>query len=657
MTRWYQTLKFKIAALAVATGVLSALATAELLHYAMRGNIEALLRDSTASAQQGTAALLATKLQLLQTTLRAVAQTIRPDMWSDRAALQHHLLQKSAAHALFDILIAADAQGRMQARLVNGEPSDDLPSIADRPYFQRAIASDRIVVSEPIVGRASKRPLVVLALATPRRDGQATGVFGGTLPLGPSGVFAEIGLADAHDNTRTLVMNRSGVVLAHPDPKRLLGSVSDEPGLADVIQRWRAAGSPVDTGARAELASGHLIAMAGIPSTDWILVQLTPQAVALQPLQAARQAAWLAAGAVGLVSALAAGWFGLRVTRPIGKLRDRAMASLTDNRSNLAPWPERWGGEVGELAKVFQHVEQERERRQSQTQAVLRQLEAVLDHAEAGIALSRNGRFELVSRRFAENLGSTARELEGQATRVIYPSDEAYAALSARARPQFMEQGFFAGEVELLRKSGETFWAFMRGRAVRAGDLSKGTIWTFDDVTESRAQREHLTWASRHDALTGLANRAAFDMLLEQATEAADKAPYCALFIDLDRFKQVNDTGGHAAGDALLRDIAERIVARVRKSDTVARIGGDEFAVVLPQCPSDHALDIAEKIRQAVADYRLPWDGQEFGVGASIGMVRVDGTFGHAKDVLAAADKACYAAKHRGRNRVVVFGE
>jgi diguanylate cyclase len=156
--------------------------------------------------------------------------------------------------------------------------------------------------------------------------------------------------------------------------------------------------------------------------------------------------------------------------------------------------------------------------------------------------------------------------------------------------------------------------------------------------------------------LTGLANRAAFEVLLETATLRAAQEPFCALFIDLDRFKQVNDTGGHAAGDALLRDVANELAAHVRKSDTVARLGGDEFAVLLSQCPLPQASHIAEKLRSAVVAYRLMWEGSNFSVGASIGLVRVDTTFATAADVLRAADAACYAAKQQGRNCVAVYG-
>ena len=294
----------------------------------------------------------------------------------------------------------------------------------------------------------------------------------------------------------------------------------------------------------------------------------------------------------------------------------------------------------------------ERQHRQQETQALLRQLEAVLDNAEVGIAFTRNGQFELVSRNFCRIFGHEKSQLTGQTTRMIYPSEEAYAALAERARPAFLNHGAFDGELELVRRSGERFWAHMRGRAVVPGDTSQGTIWIIEDVTQARDQRERLTFTASHDSLTGLANRAAFEVLLEQATLHAPEHPFCALFIDLDRFKLVNDTAGHAAGDALLRDIAKQLVGQVRHSDTVARLGGDEFAVLLHRCPVPQAAAIAEKLRAAVEAYALAWEGASFSVGASIGLVPVDATFASHVDVLRAADSACYAAKHGGRNQV-----
>jgi diguanylate cyclase (GGDEF)-like protein len=238
----------------------------------------------------------------------------------------------------------------------------------------------------------------------------------------------------------------------------------------------------------------------------------------------------------------------------------------------------------------------------------------------------------------------------------MHPSEAAHAELAERARPMFYEHGGFECEVELVRHDGQPFWAHLRGRSIVRGARGHGRIWILDDVTDAREHRDRLAWASSHDALTGLTNRAAFESLLEQATEHAAERPFCALFIDLDRFKEVNDGGGHAAGDALLRELSSRLAAKVRKSDTVARLGGDEFAVLLSDCPLSQAHTIAEQLRAAVVSYKLNWEGRDFSVGASIGLVRVDASFTSAAGVLSAADAACYQAKRQGRDRVSAHG-
>jgi diguanylate cyclase (GGDEF)-like protein/PAS domain S-box-containing protein len=286
---------------------------------------------------------------------------------------------------------------------------------------------------------------------------------------------------------------------------------------------------------------------------------------------------------------------------------------------------------------------------------MLARLEAVLNYAQVGVAFSRLSHIELVSQHYCTVFACEQSEVMGQPTRIMYPSDEAYEALSARARPAFMEFGAFEGELELVRRNGERFWASMRGRAVVPGNLAMGTIWIIEDVTLAREQRERLTYNATHDALTGLANRLAFESALGKATAMVAKHSFSALFMDLDRFKQVNDTGGHAAGDALLKGIAEALHACVRGTDMVARLGGDEFAVLLPRCPEDVALNLAERMRAAVEGYALEMDGRRHTVGVSIGLVHVDERFASGADVVRAADAACYAAKHAGRNCVVAY--
>ena len=653
LPRWIDTLKFRIVAITVVAAVLAALASTEFALSNTQADLERLLLANARDDGERIAAMLGSKLEMLELTLTALSKTITPPDLQDSAAMQRRLLDRPALAALFDGVFAARADGTLLAFAEKGVASHVLPGIADREYFRQAMTTGQPVVSKALPDRNRDAPFMVIAAPVRSVDGRSIGVVAGSLALRSTSLFSNLAGTGRAGSPRVLVMDRAGVLLAHPDPARVLGSAADEPGLAPAFARWRAAGSPVESRGDAAWSDGHLVAMTGIPKSDWMLVHLLPQAVALAPLEAARRNAWRTAAGVALAAAFGAGWLAWHLTRPISRLHALAEQMLTEDAPLADGWPSE-NGEVGKLSRAFRQVVEQRQSRQRETQGLLQQLRAVLDHAEVGIALTRNGRFELVSRQFARVFRCDPKQLVGQSTRTIHASDAAYEALSERARPAFMERGAFDGELELVRHGGPPFWAHMRGRAVVPGDRSQGTIWTVEDVTEMREQRERLTWTSSHDSLTGLANRAAFEVLLEHASARAADEPFCALFIDLDRFKQVNDTGGHAAGDALLRDVAQVLAAQVRKSDTVARLGGDEFAVLLDHCPVAQAEAIAEKMRSAVVAYQLVWEGRAHSVGASIGLVPVDASLATATEVLRAADAACYAAKGRGRNCVAV---
>ncbi len=171
-------------------------------------------------------------------------------------------------------------------------------------------------------------------------------------------------------------------------------------------------------------------------------------------------------------------------------------------------------------------------------------------------------------------------------------------------------------------------------------------------VDEATRQLAHQ---ALHDPLTGLPNRRAFEQALEEVVagsrRAGDHGVLC--FIDLDRFKIVNDTCGHAAGDELLRRISRLLRQRVRAEDMICRIGGDEFALILRSVTAEEAHRLADGLREAISTFRFSWDNRRFAIGASIGLVRIDGELESAADVLVAADLACYGAKKGGRNRVV----
>jgi diguanylate cyclase (GGDEF)-like protein/PAS domain S-box-containing protein len=184
-----------------------------------------------------------------------------------------------------------------------------------------------------------------------------------------------------------------------------------------------------------------------------------------------------------------------------------------------------------------------------------------------------------------------------------------------------------------------------------------GCVVIFHDVSEMRGLAREMSYQASHDALTGLVNRAEFERRLGAALDSArgEGVSHVVSYLDLDRFKLVNDTSGHIAGDNLLREISALLKQRVRDSDTVARVGGDEFAMLLAGCPLDKARQIADDICQAVSDHKFAWQDRVFDIGVSIGLVEVGKDSGSAEGVLSAADSACYVAKQQGRGRIHVY--
>jgi diguanylate cyclase (GGDEF)-like protein len=172
-------------------------------------------------------------------------------------------------------------------------------------------------------------------------------------------------------------------------------------------------------------------------------------------------------------------------------------------------------------------------------------------------------------------------------------------------------------------------------------------------LTRDKARAD---FAAKHDALTGLLNRRGFDDALSDWRQSPlDPASvHTLMLIDLDKFKPVNDQAGHAAGDALLKRLADIFRNSTRPQDLVARLGGDEFAIVLHGMPLTASTEVAERVRQTVHDFTFDWQGQHFQLGTSIGIVAFDATAPQSdwSTTLRLADEACYEAKHKGRNRV-----
>lgn len=263
----------------------------------------------------------------------------------------------------------------------------------------------------------------------------------------------------------------------------------------------------------------------------------------------------------------------------------------------------------------------------------------------------------------AEGLtGWSAKEARGRPVSLVYElRDEA----SGEPLPNPVREALHRGQA--VPRQGHAVLRQRQGGSVPVHDTAApirsregfliGAVLVFHDMTLTLSLAHELTHQASHDALTGAPNRREFerrlDELLKQSTEPGRDHVVC--FLDLDQFKVVNDTCGHVAGDELLRQVTQLVRDLMRAGDTLARLGGDEFGLILQACPLENAVQIAERIREAIADFRFAWAGRSFAIGVSIGIVP-SGYAGHELSaLLAAADAACYAAKEGGRNRVHVF--
>jgi len=184
-----------------------------------------------------------------------------------------------------------------------------------------------------------------------------------------------------------------------------------------------------------------------------------------------------------------------------------------------------------------------------------------------------------------------------------------------------------------------------------------GVVLVFHDVTAQRKMANELSYRATHDTLTGLVNRSEFESRLKKIVSESRglNLQNALMYIDLDQFKVINDTCGHSAGDALLKEISRIMQSCIRSSDTLARIGGDEFAVILHKCDTEKAMVIAKKICRSIDDFRFVFNEHRFHVGASLGLVMIDKSWTSDTSLMQAADNACYEAKRAGRNRVHLY--
>ncbi|HEX8784624.1 MAG TPA: diguanylate cyclase, partial [Telluria sp.] len=316
---------------------------------------------------------------------------------------------------------------------------------------------------------------------------------------------------------------------------------------------------------------------------------------------------------------------------------------------------------------------------------------AILDNAVLGIAVVENGRTLHCNRKMEELFGYDTGTVEGMAVRCLYADPAGFLAARVQAQADFAAGRAHMSEHELVRRDGTRFWGRLSGRPFDMAESGGRSVWLIDDVTAQReaadalrrtrdelevrvqertaelqaeiverrqaeARVHHMAY---HDALTGLPNRALLSERLDRAMLAAqrDGRKLALLFIDLDRFKTINDSLGHLTGDHLLKQVAQRLCRVVRASDTVARLGGDEFVVLVPGVDAIGECGlVGDKIIEALAD-PVEFEGRSLHISPSIGICLYPDDGADVESLMRKADAAMYQAKAAGRNNYQFYAE
>jgi len=289
----------------------------------------------------------------------------------------------------------------------------------------------------------------------------------------------------------------------------------------------------------------------------------------------------------------------------------------------------------------------------------LSRLEATLESTADGIlVVDREGRIVSSNAEFARMWRIPAEVLEtGDDDRALrYVTDQLADPDAFAAKVRDLYDNPEAESYDVLEfRDGRVFERYSRPQRVRGRAV--GRVWSFHDATERRRFEEELQHLADHDALTGLFNRRRFEEELERELSRAVRyrEAGAVLMLDVDNFKYVNDTLGHAAGDQIVASVAGLLRGRLRETDTVARLGGDEFALLLPRVDRAQADRVAADVLEAIRDHGIVVAGRSVHVTASIGVALFDAVRQTAGEVLAASDLAMYEAKDSGRDRVVTY--
>jgi len=650
----WRSLKTRVTLLMLAIFVISIWSLALIASRMLRDDMQLTLGEQQFSTVSLAAAQVNGEMQLRLDALESAAKDITPQILGSTAAMQTLLRQRPVLQVLFN--------GGTWATRMDGIAMAEAPPTADRmgvnfmdrDHISRALKEGKASVGRPVMGRALRSP--VIGMAVPLRDAQGVviGALVGVVNLGQPNFLDKISENRyGKGGGYLLIAPQYQLFVTATDKTRAL-QATPPAGINAMHDKYMQGFEGFGI-ARNSRGVEELTAAKGIPVAGWFMVATLPTAEAFAVVDILQLRLLLATLALtlgaGAMTWWATSWMLRRQLSPL--LAAARTLKLQDSSQSIVPLPITRHDEIGALISSFNLLMGTLAHRE----AVHRR---ILDTASVSIFLiDMQGRVTQANQAMATMFARPLESLIGEEyVALVHPKerDEGHRRMLA----------LLASEVDAvdldrlyLRADQTEFWGHLTGRQFfDANGNKQGLVGVISDVTAVKAHQTHLEHVAHFDALTGLPNRVLLADRLQQSMAQALRRgqPLAVVFLDLDGFKAINDHHGHDAGDQLLVELSKRMKQALRDSDTLARMGGDEFVAVLVDLnDAADSLQMIDRLLVAAAQPVLVGD-QWLRVSASLGVTFYPQTQDVAADhLLRQADQAMYQAKLAGKNRYHVF--
>ncbi len=640
-------LKSKLALLCTSLFVALVGVLAGLQIYQQKQDITRLISDQQFTLLTLVAQDLDDKFAVRAHALSNAAATIPASIAEDAGELERHGGALTLL-ALFDDVYVISSKGvvLIDVPRVAGRRGVD---VSQRDYFRQTIETGRPVISPPFLGRTLKQPGIMMTAPVVNESGEVVAVLGGFLNLMKPNFLGSLGSAKIGNTGYFYVVTKDlvPIMVSHPLKQTVMQPVpapAAHPSLAQAVAGFEGTLEGVnDRGVRG------LFSYKSLRTTNWLLAAVMAADEAYAPIVVAqRRMTWISA-ALALTIAPLIWLLAYRLIAPLAALRDniREIRRLPDSAEELLT---RNDDEIGDLTREFNSLMRERRLSEEAVRGSEGMLRTIADSMPALIGyIGRDERYRFNNKTYEHWYGVPREQMYGRTMREVL-GDAQYAEVAERVSE------VLAGKAVTHEREYTLNGTTRHVRSTYLPHFSSrkevlGFYVLVNDISEQKEVQQRLQHMVQHDSLTGLPNRALFRDRLAQAIERSRRCrrPMAVMYLDIDHFKSINDTQGHAVGDGLLRGFAERLQGCVRSVDTVARLGGDEFAIILEELNADEACAVATKLVTAMESaFNLP--ETSIAVTASVGVAFLTGADEDGAALLKRADQALYQAKEHGRN-------